>query len=138
MRILHVRHPLPPGIAHSTTQFTSPRDLPRNLNILHHTLLRRELTIPTARQTPRLVKHLLTAAVAGVAALLGVRLRALGDGDHGVLGPDVDGLGPVEAFDAAAFDGDDVFGWGGVEEAGSAVAAEVAALVSNSLPLLAT
>jgi hypothetical protein len=45
----------------------------------------------------------------GHVGLLRVRLGALGDGHHGVLGPDVDGLAPVQAFDAAALDGDDVF-----------------------------
>lgn len=38
-----------------------------------------------------------------------MRLGALGDGDHGGLGPDVGGAVPVEAFEATAFYRDDVF-----------------------------
>lgn len=60
-----------------------------------------------------------------------MRLAALGNGHHGRLGPDVDGLGPVEAVEAAALDGDDVLAGGGVQQAG---AAEFAKVAKESLP----
>jgi hypothetical protein len=42
--------------------------------------------------------------------ILRVRLGAFRDGHHGVLGPDMDGLFPVEAVYAASLDRDYVFG----------------------------
>lgn len=58
---------------------------------------------PVARQHAGLVEGLLRVAVAGgPARLLRVGLGALGDGHHGRPGPDVDGLGPVQAVQAAA------------------------------------
>lgn len=77
---------------------------------------------PAPRQLTRLIQLVLAVrgvlgGVGGELGLLRMRLRALRNGDHGVLGPDVDGFAPVQALDAAALDGDDVFCLCGIKSA---------------------
>ena len=86
--------------AFSSAQLASTRNgIPR---------LQRSVATSSSCQLSRLIQVLLLRTVVGVARLLRVRLRALGDGDHSGLGPDVNGALPVEAFEAATFYGDDI------------------------------
>jgi hypothetical protein len=68
----------------------------------------RRMNPATTLERARLVEFLLDVTVVGEARLLRVSLGALGDRHHGAIGPDMDGLGPVQAADAASFNGDHV------------------------------
>lgn len=89
---------------------TSPAQLTCAFDCSRLLLRVRHMAAPTSRQQTRLIQRLrVVIRVRRKLGYLGVCLRALRDGNHGVLGPDVDGLGPVQALDAAALDGHDVF-----------------------------
>lgn len=98
--------------AHDSPPFFLPPTLPvlaTKLTGALDGLVRFRRTDPaTALERTGLVELLLGLAVVGVARLFRVNLGALGDGHHGAVCPDVDGLGPIQAVDAAALDGDDV------------------------------
>lgn len=69
------------------------------------------MTAPTPRERPRELEQVrITAVELDGVGLLGVGLGALGDGDHGVVGPEVDGLAPVEPVEAAGFNRYDFLG----------------------------
>jgi len=74
-----------------------------------------QLSLPTRisttpSQLPGLIQYLLRIAIIrATGRVFRVSLAALGDGHHGGFGPDVDGGGPIYAFDTTGFNRHDVF-----------------------------